>query len=66
MMIALGKPQAIISEETAAETEANINGRKESPRIRSIESHDDSVPRALSTKDGNNTSKKCLTKPSCY
>ncbi|XP_020088222.1 ABC transporter G family member 42-like [Ananas comosus] len=51
----LGKPQAIISEETAAETEANINGRKESPRIRSIESHDDSVPRALSTKDGNNT-----------
>uniref|UniRef100_A0A6V7QQA9 ABC transporter domain-containing protein n=1 Tax=Ananas comosus var. bracteatus TaxID=296719 RepID=A0A6V7QQA9_ANACO len=43
----LGKPQAIISEETAAETEANVNGRKESPRIRSIESHDDSVPREM-------------------
>ncbi|KAJ6842230.1 ABC transporter G family member 42-like [Iris pallida] len=50
----LGKPQAVISEETAAEMEANQDETKEPPRIRRIESSNDPLPRASSVaKDGN-------------
>lgn len=51
----LGKPQAAISEETAMEMEANRDESKEQPRIKRMELSSDSLSRALSTKDGNNT-----------
>ncbi|EHA8586807.1 putative ABC transporter G family member 42 [Cocos nucifera] len=51
----LGKPQAIVSEETAMEMETNRDESKELPRIQRMELSSDSLPRALSTKDGNNT-----------
>jgi len=39
------------------EMEDNRDETKESPRIRRVESNNNSIPRALSAKDGNNTSK---------
>lgn len=50
-----GKPQAVVSEETAQEMEDNLDETKEPPRIRRTESDNNSMPRALSQKDGNNT-----------
>ncbi|XP_010267164.1 PREDICTED: ABC transporter G family member 36-like [Nelumbo nucifera] len=51
----LGKKQAIISEETANEMEANQEETKEEPRIVTTRSRRESVPRSLSAADGNNT-----------
>ncbi|XP_008791552.1 ABC transporter G family member 42-like [Phoenix dactylifera] len=51
----LGKPQAVISEEAAMEMETNRDESKELPRIKRMELSSDSLPPALSTKDGNNT-----------
>ncbi|CAL9041826.1 ABC transporter G family member 42 [Musa acuminata AAA Group] len=50
----IGKPQAVISEETAAEMEENRDETRESPRIRRAGSENDSLPRELSKRDGNN------------
>ncbi|XP_072984475.1 ABC transporter G family member 42-like [Typha latifolia] len=60
----LGKPQAIISEETAMEMEANQDETKGTPRIRRTASSSDSLPRALSTKDGNNTGEMMMVRMS--
>lgn len=54
----MGKQQAVISEETAAEMEADQQETKEEPRLRPGRSIKKSVPRSLSAADGNNTSKK--------
>ncbi|GFZ04195.1 pleiotropic drug resistance 7 [Actinidia rufa] len=51
----LGKPQAIISKETAREMEADQEETKEEPRLRLNRSKNDSLPRSLSATDGNNT-----------
>ncbi|PSS07401.1 ABC transporter G family member 36 like [Actinidia chinensis var. chinensis] len=51
----LGKPQAIISKETAREMEADQDETKEEPRLRPNRSKTDSLPRSLSATDGNNT-----------
>ncbi|CAL9131904.1 unnamed protein product [Musa acuminata var. zebrina] len=51
----IGKPQAVISEETAAEMEEDRDETRESPRIRRTNSKNDPLPRALSKRDGNNT-----------
>ncbi|XP_022979248.1 ABC transporter G family member 35-like [Cucurbita maxima] len=50
----LTKHQAIISEETASEMEANQEDSQE-PRLRRPMSKKDSFPRSLSASDGNNT-----------
>ncbi|KAK9281909.1 hypothetical protein L1049_004817 [Liquidambar formosana] len=50
-----GNPQAIISEEAASEMEANQEETKEQPRLRTYKSKKDSLPRSLSSADGNNT-----------
>ncbi|WOL00752.1 hypothetical protein Cni_G09465 [Canna indica] len=50
----IGRPQAVISEETAKEIEENQD-EMETPRIRKVDSKRDSLPHALSKKDGNNT-----------
>ena len=54
---ALGKPQAIISEETAAEIEGDQDELKEEPRLRRPLSKKDAISRSLSASDGNNSSK---------
>ncbi|URD80069.1 Pleiotropic drug resistance protein [Musa troglodytarum] len=51
----IGKPQAVLSEETAAEMEEDRDETRESPRIRRTNSKNDPLPRALSKRDGNNT-----------
>ncbi|XP_008804599.1 ABC transporter G family member 42-like [Phoenix dactylifera] len=51
----LGKPQAVISEETAIEMETNQGGNKEPSRFRRTGSSKESIPRALPAKDGNRT-----------
>ncbi|XP_038716845.1 ABC transporter G family member 29-like [Tripterygium wilfordii] len=51
----IGKPQATISEEEVAEMEADQEESEEEPRIRRIMSNGDSLPRPLSSSDGNNT-----------
>ncbi|KAL4325327.1 hypothetical protein GQ457_11G006290 [Hibiscus cannabinus] len=51
----LGKPQAVISEETAEELEANYEGTTEEPRLRRPKSSKDSFPRSLSTADALNS-----------
>ncbi|KAF5932025.1 hypothetical protein HYC85_028196 [Camellia sinensis] len=50
-----GKPQAIISKETAGEMEADQEETKEAPRLRTNRSKIDSVPRSLYATDGNNS-----------
>ncbi|KAG6383670.1 hypothetical protein SASPL_156567 [Salvia splendens] len=50
----LGKPQAIISKEQAREMEEELIGTN-APRLRPTKSKNDSLPRALSTRDGNKT-----------
>ncbi|XVF24909.1 hypothetical protein REPUB_Repub13aG0168300 [Reevesia pubescens] len=51
----LGKPQAVISEETAKELEANDDSSKGEPRLRRPKSSKGSFPRSLSSADANNT-----------
>ncbi|XP_009353552.2 ABC transporter G family member 35 [Pyrus x bretschneideri] len=50
-----GKPQAIISEEAANEMELDQEESKEEPRLRRPPSKNVSLPRSLSSTDGNNT-----------
>ncbi|KAL4583825.1 hypothetical protein LXL04_008409 [Taraxacum kok-saghyz] len=50
-----GKPQAIISKETASEMEANQEENTEAPRLRTNPSKRDTLPQSLSAADGNNT-----------
>lgn len=57
-ILALGKPQATLSEETAAEIEAGQEEAKEEPRLVRPKSKKDSFPRSLSSADANNSSKK--------
>ncbi|KAG6519908.1 ABC transporter G family member 42-like [Zingiber officinale] len=52
----IGKPQAVISEETAREMEEVEDEAKDLPRLRRMSSKSESVPHALSKTDGNNTS----------
>ncbi|KAK8541889.1 hypothetical protein V6N12_014510 [Hibiscus sabdariffa] len=52
---ALGKPQAVISEETTEELEANYEGITEEPRLRRPKSSKDSFPRSFSTADALNS-----------
>lgn len=59
-ILALGKPQAVISKETAAEMEANQEDSKETPRLRTSASKRDKFPKSLSAADGNNTSNNKL------
>ncbi|KAK8611432.1 hypothetical protein V6N13_131483 [Hibiscus sabdariffa] len=51
----LGKPQAVISEETAEELEANYEGTMEEPRLKRPKSSKESFPRSLSTADALNS-----------
>ncbi|KAL4340272.1 hypothetical protein GQ457_08G013760 [Hibiscus cannabinus] len=51
----LGKPQAVISEETAEELEANYEGTEGEPRLRRPKSSKDSFPRSLSAADALNS-----------
>ncbi|KAE8688564.1 ABC transporter G family member 35 [Hibiscus syriacus] len=51
----LGKPQAVISKETAKELEANNEGSKGEPRLRRPKSSKDSFSRSLSSVDANNS-----------
>ncbi|TQE12215.1 hypothetical protein C1H46_002140 [Malus baccata] len=50
-----GKPQAIISEDAANEMELDQEESKEEPRLRRPPSKNVSLPRSLSSTDGNNT-----------
>ncbi|XP_074557496.1 ABC transporter G family member 42-like [Curcuma longa] len=52
----IGKPQAVISEETAREMEEVEDEVKDLPRLRRMSSKNESLPHALSKTDGNNTS----------
>nr|XP_043615513.1 ABC transporter G family member 35-like [Erigeron canadensis] len=54
-MDAPGKPQAIISKETAMEMEDNEEEPTETPRLRTMTSRRETLPRSLSAADGNNT-----------
>lgn len=60
-MIALGKLQAVISEETAIEIETNQGRNKEPPRFRRTGSSKEYIPQALSARDGNGTCKIYLS-----
>ncbi|XWS11987.1 hypothetical protein CRYUN_Cryun37aG0051900 [Craigia yunnanensis] len=62
----LGKPQAVISEETAEELEANHEGSKEEPRLRRPKSSKDSFPRSLSTADANNSREMAIQRMSSW
>ncbi|KAK2971133.1 hypothetical protein RJ640_008557 [Escallonia rubra] len=53
----LGKPQAIISKETAMEMETDQEETKEEPRLKISRSTRDSLSRSLSSADGNNSSR---------
>ncbi|KAL7162523.1 hypothetical protein ACSBR2_042921 [Camellia fascicularis] len=59
-----GKPQAIISKETAGEMEADQEETKEAPRLRTNRSKIDSVPRSLSAADGNNSREMAIRRMS--
>jgi hypothetical protein len=58
-ILALGAPQAVISEEAADEMEAGQEESKEEPRLRRPMSKRDSIPQSLTAFDGNNTSMFC-------
>lgn len=60
----MGKQQAVISEETAAEMEADQQETKEEPRLRPGRSIRKSVPRSLSAADGNNTREMAIRRMS--
>ncbi|KAL0397034.1 UNVERIFIED_CONTAM: ABC transporter G family member 35 [Sesamum calycinum] len=51
----LGKPQAIISKEQAREMEAEQEDTDGTPRLKTTKSKKDSLPRSLTSSDGNNT-----------
>ncbi|KAL0429862.1 UNVERIFIED_CONTAM: ABC transporter G family member 36 [Sesamum radiatum] len=51
----LGKPQAIISKEQAKEMEEEQEDTDGTPRLKTIKSKKDSLPRSLTSSDGNNT-----------
>ncbi|KAK4410533.1 ABC transporter G family member 42, partial [Sesamum angolense] len=51
----LGKPQAIISKEQAGEMEAEQEDTDGTPRLKTTKSKKDSLPRSLTSSDGNNT-----------
>ncbi|KAJ0755524.1 putative ABC-type xenobiotic transporter [Helianthus annuus] len=51
----LGKPQAVISKETASEMEANQEDTQETPRLRTSTSKREKLPKSLIAADGNNT-----------
>lgn len=55
--LALGKKQAIISEEDASEMETGGDTNEEPRLVRPPQSNKDSMLRSLSTADGNNASK---------
>ncbi|KAK1577774.1 hypothetical protein Q3G72_024687 [Acer saccharum] len=61
----LGKPQAIISEETAAEIEGDQDElSKEEPRLRRPQSKKDATSRSLSASDGNNSREMAMQRMS--
>ncbi|KAJ4718044.1 Pleiotropic drug resistance ABC transporter [Melia azedarach] len=60
----LGKPQAILSEEAAAEMEADQEESKEEPRLRRPMSKKDSFPRSLSATDANNSREMAIRRMS--
>ncbi|XVF24912.1 hypothetical protein REPUB_Repub13aG0168400 [Reevesia pubescens] len=60
----LGKPQAVISEETAEELEANDDSSKGEPRLKRPKSSKDSFPRSLSSADRNNTREMAIRRMS--
>ncbi|KAL0463859.1 UNVERIFIED_CONTAM: ABC transporter G family member 36 [Sesamum latifolium] len=51
----LGKPQAIISKEQAREMEAEQEDTDGTPRLKTTKSKKESLPRSLTSNDGNNT-----------
>nr|QVT92281.1 ABC transporter [Salvia miltiorrhiza] len=61
----LGKPQAIISKEQAREMETELIG-DDAPRLRPTKSKNDSFPRALSSRDGNNTLEMTMQRMSSH
>ncbi|KAK6153626.1 hypothetical protein DH2020_013265 [Rehmannia glutinosa] len=60
----LGKPQAIISKEQAREMETNHEEMDDAPRLRTTKSKKDSLPRSLSSDDGNNTMEMAIQRMS--
>ncbi|GLU22293.1 hypothetical protein SLE2022_383810 [Rubroshorea leprosula] len=59
-----GKPQAIISEETADDMEAGQDEPEEQPRLRRPKSKKDSFPRSLPASDGNNSREMAMRRMS--
>ncbi|CAL5443910.1 unnamed protein product [Camellia sinensis] len=59
-----GKPQAIISKETAGEMEADQEETKEAPRLKTNRSKIGSVPRSLYAADGNNSREMAIRRMS--
>ncbi|KAK8641839.1 hypothetical protein V6N13_011212 [Hibiscus sabdariffa] len=60
----LGKPQAVISEETAEELETNNEGSKLEPRLRRPKSSKDSFSQSLSSADANNSREMAIRRMS--
>ncbi|OVA12443.1 Glycoside hydrolase [Macleaya cordata] len=60
----IGKPQAVINEETANEMEITQEETKDSPRLKTTRSKIDVVPRSLVAADGNNTRELALQRMS--
>ncbi|KAK3018922.1 hypothetical protein RJ639_003519 [Escallonia herrerae] len=63
-VLALGKPQAIISKETAMEMETDQEETKEEPRLKISRSTRDSLSRSLSSADGNNSREMAIRRMS--
>ncbi|KAJ9692264.1 hypothetical protein PVL29_011366 [Vitis rotundifolia] len=59
-----GNRQAIMSEETATEIEAEQEESKEEPRLRRNSTKRDSIPRSLSSSDGNNSREMAIKRMS--
>ncbi|GLU14435.1 hypothetical protein SLE2022_310060 [Rubroshorea leprosula] len=59
-----GKPQAIISEETADDMEAGQDETNDQPRLRRPKSKKNSFPRSLSASDGNNSREMAIRRMS--
>ncbi|KAK6153661.1 hypothetical protein DH2020_013300 [Rehmannia glutinosa] len=57
-------PQAIISKEQAREMETNHEEMDDAPRLRTTKSKKDSLPRSLSSDDGNNTMEMAIQRMS--
>lgn len=60
----LGKPQVVISEETASEMESDHGESNEQPRLRRPMSKRDSASKSLSGSDGNNTREMAIRRMS--